>query len=391
MDVRIDGEEFKEETVIDVVDEFNCPIQSDNYNRAFKNWRSDKANRYAFNYRADASEKAYVNGEGFIKEKPAYSEKKSMASLMGVIGLSLFIFLAVEIGGEYLLTLLAQTMGINAVWNINEGVVGAPEGIVSAIYIIILILKYVIPLLVLVLALKVPFAVSFPTKIRDRNMFVMSLPAIVLGFALSYYFSYYYGYSISKLGISVLNNEYYLPDNMFFLAAVLIADIILRAVLSELFIHGMIMQPLRQYGDSFALVFTSVIGALLSHDATKFCFYYMIFSIIGFFTLKTGSIKTAIVMRTMLHIMTYSSNTMFSKYDMFQYKIEMNRLMLICIIGGGIGVMLLAKLRRTSFKISSDRRFSSLRDKIITAFTDNVMILWVAATFVITLFSIRFK
>lgn len=70
---------------------------------------------------------------------------------------------------------------------------------------------------------------------------------------------------------------------------------VVPAVVEEFAIRGVIMQPLRRYGDRFALVMSSVIFALMHGNMMQIPFALMAGFALGYFAMATGSIWTSVV------------------------------------------------------------------------------------------------
>ena len=45
--------------IIDVVEEFRCPYQTERYQAAYREWRRKKSNRYAFRFTRNTKESAF--------------------------------------------------------------------------------------------------------------------------------------------------------------------------------------------------------------------------------------------------------------------------------------------------------------------------------------------
>jgi membrane protease YdiL (CAAX protease family) len=66
------------------------------------------------------------------------------------------------------------------------------------------------------------------------------------------------------------------------------------ALVEEFALRGVVMQPLRKFGDRFAIIISGAIFALLHGNATQALFAFIVGITIGYFVIATGSIWTGV-------------------------------------------------------------------------------------------------
>jgi membrane protease YdiL (CAAX protease family) len=66
------------------------------------------------------------------------------------------------------------------------------------------------------------------------------------------------------------------------------------ALVEEFALRGVVMQPLRKFGDKFAIIISGLVFALLHGNATQTFFAFIVGTTIGYFVVATGSIWTGV-------------------------------------------------------------------------------------------------
>jgi membrane protease YdiL (CAAX protease family) len=157
-------------------------------------------------------------------------------------------------------------------------------------------LMLAIPLYVIKRWVGIPGAAAFPMRLPR---FSVLTPAVFMCFGAAVLGSYAYGITALILdalfGIVLHTPDIMLPVGPVATALYLVRMILVPAVFEELLFRGAVMQPLRRFGDSFALFCSALVfGAAhqnLAQGMSGFCFAI----VIGFFVLRTGSVFTGIV------------------------------------------------------------------------------------------------
>ena len=82
--------------IIDVVNDFDCSTQREEYNKKFKEWRRRKDNPYAFNFRENKKETVFNDSRGFEKRSQVQEEKYAIRKIMYVVGVAMIMYMAAE-------------------------------------------------------------------------------------------------------------------------------------------------------------------------------------------------------------------------------------------------------------------------------------------------------
>lgn len=351
------------------------------YSESYRKWRHENKGRYGFFYSDKKNEFIYENGRGFIKDIPEFAEVSALGNVNSVISRILTIYMLFMTFVNYVFPgFLANFFGVNIGINYTTQQLFGDEASIIVYQYITEIFGRLIPLFMLAFVTKMPFRIMFPTKISNVPLFKSSVPAALLVAAVGSVMMYPY-----KIVLSFINADTDLnllvTDN----TAVQIMSIALRAflipILSELIVHGCFFQLLRQFGDGYAVAVTSLILALNSADIRVFPFYMIIGVAMGYFTLRTGSVITAITMRITICTYFYIQTFLGSINDTHISKLCSLNFTLLC---GLIGlVFMISFMIRYSNKLSLPLKNTYLTpyEKSMEFLTNPSVLLWLALGF----------
>lgn len=228
------------------------------------------------------------------------------------------------------------------------------------------LLMFLIPLVVMRWWIGIPSRAAFPMKKPRASLL---FPAILFCFgasvigmfsatAVSSFFDLFFG----------LQSQYYPTSDPIGWPATIVYIFhvtVVAAVVEELIFRGVIMQSLRRFGDTFALVCSSALFGLTHHNLQQSVLTFVIGLAIGFFVLRTGSLKTGML----IHFVYNSAATIidFTTRDLPE-RAAGNASMLVIsvyIVAGLIGFALLQlfhggsfRLARSEYPVAESRKYS---------------------------------
>ncbi len=127
-------------------------------------------------------------------------------------------------------------------------------------------------------------------------------------------------------GLEFSQSEMLTPDNLTSKILSFVACAVVPPLTEELAFRGILMQPLRKYGDKFAIVMSSILFALAHGNMVQIPFAFFAGLALGYFQVATGSIWTSIA----IHFLNNGIATIISMYyekyphasDLFFYVVE---------------------------------------------------------------------
>lgn len=335
--------ESKNENIIDVINEFDYSTQQDEYNQRFIAWRRNKNNPYAYNFTSNKKESIFVDGQGFVSRSAAESEYNVLYKILYVIGVAMLIGIFIEdVFGKMIVQLL-DMMGVDIHNSFSTlSIYGGKTEIVT-ILICIAILKPLIPILILHGRFRMPMKLAFPVASTNHNGFMETiasalLVSVITGIPAVYSNTksqvYTYFKSIAT-DVSIWGLKEFI--------AYMLVDVVIVSILTEILFRGEMFTALRQFGDVFAVILTSVLSALVSQNPHSMAATLLISLVCSIGMLRTGSILTSLAAR-----MTYKiylvSITIIQGSSLENMPILRNTFM-ICAFLIGLVILCVCKIR----------------------------------------------
>lgn len=283
-----------EKNIINVVEQFDYSTQDDRYNQSFIKWRKNKDNPYAFNFKMDRRESVFVEGKGFESRSLPTAERNCVIKIMNVAGIAMLMWIVIDnIIGKAVISLF-DFLGFNIHASFfSTGVYGGDIEIVTYL-ILVGLMKIIIPGIYVHQKMKMPFKVEFMTKLKHSADMIGSLCLSLAASAVTSLPSIYTNRTRQLFNYfrEIDADASAWDQKQFIIYAVF--DIIIVSVISELFFRGAVFGALRQFGDIFAVLITSLMSAFLVQDVREFPAALLMAAVAGEGMLRSGSILTAI-------------------------------------------------------------------------------------------------
>lgn len=336
------GDDLKntmQEDIIDVIDEFDYSTQNEAYNEKFRKWRKKRDNPFAFCFAENKKESVYVDGRGFIAYSAVDAEKKVLADIFYYIGLASLIWIVLDNVVGKLVISVFDLCGINIHNNYFSSVIyGGNREIVITI-IIVTLLKVIIPLLFLHFKFRLPAKVEFMGSMNNPMALMGAISmALIICTATSVHVAYtseskeiYEFFKNIQTDVSVWGTQEFIVYTIF--------DIIIISIISEIFFRGAVFAVLRQFGDVFAIVVTSVMTMLFSQDLQTMPAVLLIALVASYGMLASGTIFTSIAV-VIVYKMYELALTIIEIDPSDKMPLTRNMFMIIMLIAGGAGLLI---------------------------------------------------
>lgn len=370
-------------------DRINWKYQDKEYNESFKEWRKQKQNSIGFYFVEKPNQLTYQDKVGFIHDYPEARETHAFRRVMTVLGLVLIYKVIFDIFSTYFLPVFLELMGFDIHTAFFSGERHGNETFIITLDIITQVIGRILPIAILVKHMQMPIPVMLPMKITNKPMFRFSIPAILIVTAVCSVMSYFYEEILSLFNISS-SRSFMVPTQMenlplFFL------QLLLASIVSGLCTHGVFLQFTRQFGDGTALIVTSIIYAVCTYDITMMPFSFVITMVIGYFTIRTGSVLTAVTMRIVQRTFVYMLYFLDYIVDDSYNGTLIAMLFFISIVIGLAGTIHFFCNHSDRFGITLKDRYMSPSSKILTAASCIPLIVWFTLSFVMTILNLNFK
>ncbi|MCR5166895.1 MAG: hypothetical protein K6C13_06745 [Oscillospiraceae bacterium] len=353
------------------------------YIDSYRKWRRQSGNEFAFYHDTKNAETTYRDGMGIIREYPESAEKEALNGANNLLIFVLFMFVSINMIGELFIPMICNRYGIV----LSSGYVSMSfSGNEKAVYLATLLMAVVsrtITFIYFKIKVKMPLKVMFPMKVTDTHFFVLALPAAVLAVSLGFCMNSEVNSVLEYIGMPS-SQTYSFPDDQVIGILMFIMTLVIIPALNELFLHGAALQVLRQFGDAYALLVTALLTALSAQNLRMGAYLLMNSIIIGYFTLRSGSTITAVVMRVITeifyHVLTITS---------YSPAKTVNLIAAVCMTMSITFICLYQKKHNDRISLPIKDTFLSEKEKALQFITSPGFIIWFSVCLSVMLLKLR--
>lgn len=376
--------------IIDVASDFYCRYQNKEYNNEYKAWRTKKNNKYGFNYVSDRDEKVFMDGAGYIEETPEKYEKRALNKLALLLGIACLAALLIDTAGNITIAKIIKFTTIDFDYDIFTKAISGCDLSVCLFSIASKTLIYAVPIIILLFNLKLPEKVAFPvTKMKAKTLYTI-IKLTLIFFVITYYLTLIYFDFLEVLRIKNSYVEYYIPNNYILAAIMMLFYTVVIPFLNEFLFRGLILQSLRQFGDSFALLFTSFLCTLFCHDLSYFAYKFVLSYFLGFLVLMTGSIYSSIIANIILETINIYLNsmnfTLLSSYNI----IIINIIIALVLAVTMFSCIHSLKENEDILNFKLNKTYMTLNNKFFVSTSSYWILLYIAYSFFLTIIPMEF-
>jgi hypothetical protein len=358
-----------EKNIINVVEQFDYSTQDDGYNQSFIKWRKNKDNPYSFNFKMDRRESVFVDGKGFESKSLPTAERNCVIKIMNVAGIAMLMWVVIDNIISKAVISLFSFLGFDIHTSFfSTGFYGGDVEIVTSL-ILIGLMKVILPAWYVHWKLKMPLKAQYMTRLRHSSDMIATLCMSLAASAVTSLPNIYTNRTRQVFNyFREIDADATAWDQQQFIIYA-IFDIVVVSVMSELFFRGAIFGALRQFGDLFAVVVTSMMSALLVQDVREFPAALLMSAIAAAGMLRSGSILTAVYVQIIfklyrMALILLESTSVDSAF------LKRNIFILAVFIFGVAGVSLLYMLgkKKNHHRIASYKSEITMWQRLVIAF-----------------------
>ncbi len=363
--------------------------QNEEYDDAYFKWRADETNQFSFNYVHDSREHSYMAGRGFIKHDADTAESETLHNCLRLLGAVMLVMLLFDVV-NYLLAIYLNGGTCSAVFFSNRFSFGEASEYSCIVYTCVSILKYITAIIIYQVRSKLPRKVALPagsgndTAEFRATAIMMLLLITVMGRFASFILSTFL--SVVKVDSVYM---YMFDSNEPMIQAMSIAyNCLIMPVLCEILFRGLVLQSFRQFGDSFAVAVASIACGLGFYDLSYIGYSIICSLVIGVFTVRSGSIVTAILM----HMVTTAVNYAVVYVGLLNRGLGRILAMAVCVLICAGALVAYTRLNyRKGWSFNSDTNESELTftRKIKIMLSSNTVAMWFVCALVLTIVNMR--
>lgn len=362
-------------------------LQDKEYSELYRKWRIEHKKDYGFYFLDNSDELTYRNGEGFIIESPKAAERSAIVEIHSLLAkfLSIYTILNVIL---WVIKDIAPFGDFPFLYNILKFVSTSEYMAVATDYVVKIAIR-LLPLIYLIRKINMPKKLLMPVKIYNKPLFKIAAPMAMLTFGIATFLSNIQHTSAVLLGVDPTFSVW-IPRNKVCLVLSAVLTAIIVPIISEIVHHGIILQILKQFGDGYALVITSLIAALTSGNYHTFLFTFTIMLVIGFFVVRSGSIITGFIMRIVISSSVYFLTLL--KYMDLPEGLYMSLTAVMLLIYITVGFIAVSRfIIRHSNKISLPlyQMYLDTKERMMCCLTNASVIIWLTLTIMLMIIDIK--
>ncbi|MBQ6633464.1 MAG: CPBP family intramembrane metalloprotease [Ruminococcus sp.] len=376
------------EYMIDVAKEATYLNQSDEYRRLYAQWRADPENLYGYQFVHDTREHSYIDGKGYVPHLAEVAESISLVKCCSLMGSCLLITLMLDIIWYFIS--LAAFPEQSGIYIYRSQLAKPPEAsllfvLASGIH---TALRYLLPTVVFAKVSGIPKKVALPRSRRRLDLLGNSIIIMLLIMLLGRILNPLLGIIFSWINVDTMYSLTYFSRDPATIIVTFIFTCLLMPILQEILCRGVMLQALRQFGDLFAVIATSLITAMMFYDFTYYGQVAICFVVLSVVTIRTGSIITPIIMSIISHTLNFTLSYI------TLLGIEQAQLIeaLVCTAVIGTSIIAYSKLMNDRHKLLTvTQTVTGLRfiKKIQLLITSTTVTLWISASIVMTFIVMR--
>ena len=159
------------------------------------------------------------------------------------------------------------------------------------------ILMLLVPAILIAVWLNMPFRVAFPIRRASARLTVPGVFCCLGTSVIGVYISMVLAAILAgTVGVAASMPDFSPPRGAVEIVIYIIMISVIPAIFEELLCRGVVMQSLRRFGDGFAVVTSSLLFAMLHRNLLQGPNAFITGMLLGYFTLRSGSLIPAIVM-----------------------------------------------------------------------------------------------
>lgn len=136
-------------------------------------------------------------------------------------------------------------------------------------------------------------------KPKSWQTFLLAIVAGLMICTFGDIFTSVFSGTIAATGVDFTSPDVDIPTDFLGKLLMVIECAVIPALVEEFALRGVVMSPLRKFGDWFAIIVTSVIFALMHGNMVQIPFAFIAGIALGYFRITTGSLWTSIVIHSL--------------------------------------------------------------------------------------------
>ena len=346
-----------------------------NQNGQFGGWSSSPYGRGAEMY-----------NEYIIKKAQKDEKKQELRKIGSKCGLAVILYIAISYGFSFLLMLISWVFpSVSKLYFESTATL--------AFDVVITFFSILIPFFVIHLILKkekiadiLPFGITYNREFAT-TLVMLFIPIMVLGAlginSISAVIQNFLGIEFT----STVGNITLKGFNEVFLGVVSVA--VVPAIVEETVIRGIVMQPLRKFGDKFAIVASALLFACMHGNMVQIPYTLVGGLLLGYLAVATGSLWPSVILHFVNNLY---SVVVIATNDNFGENASVLAVVIMLITFTTVGVIGLVRLIKMKYTVtfSKNSNLLTMGEKISSFVKNGPMIVAIVMIIIITTSNVNF-
>ena len=173
----------------------------------------------------------------------------------------------------------------------------------------------------------------------------------------------------ASVGLLPVSPDFTPPVGVFSFTLFFLSNAVLPAVVEELVFRGAIMQSLRRFGDSFALLISSLLFGIVHGNLVQAPMAFLSGMAIGYFVLHTGSLRTGMLIHFVNNAASVLLTAIAVNLSADTQLLFYNSVYLIYIVAGLFGMAYLLRQNPNMFYLHRSSTVMGMRGKLLAFFS----------------------
>ncbi len=175
----------------------------------------------------------------------------------------------------------------------------------------------------------------------NKKIFLLSIPTGLMLCYLGDYISLFIQNFFANFGITLsAAAEEKIPTNIYDTVLFFLAIVFIPCFVEEFTMRGVTMQPLRKYGDGFAIISTAIVFGLIHMNIVQGIFAFIAGTIFGYISIISGSVWSAVIVHALNNLLYGIINLLTEKNETLGNTFYSLSTMIIMIVGAVCIVLL---------------------------------------------------
>ena len=290
---RFNYEGLKRDT--DAADSSEWSLQSDEYNKGYREWRRREGNPFSFTGKRSSKCHTYIDGVGTREEIAEEQERSALRNACFVLTFIAFSYAFAENVFVLPVILILKLFGVEISYSFHESTAYGNQYALLFVFIFEGLMKFLLPLIITRRFIKMPSEIACPVKVKNWWTVFASISVALVSVSAIMFLRIYMPSNVFTT--NSINTTYKLSMGMDTgcMIAFLVFELIAVPIMIELLFHGALFQVMRQFGVTFAVVMIALINSSIRHNPFSLGVVFVTMLISGYGVWQSGSVITGII------------------------------------------------------------------------------------------------